>query len=199
MKKFSPKAGWCVILIIITALVSFPISSGGAVAEEPVREAEEYELKAALLYNFLLSIDWPKEIFKNPGDTFIIGIYGDNPFGNKLDKVAAKATEDNRKIALKYFKENTSSQVLRQCQLLFIAPFSRDRMKKLLDELKDYPVLTVSEVNGFIHLGGMINFVIVKDRVRFEINKAAADHAGIMIRSRLLKRALNIIGEDHAK
>lgn len=185
--------------MIITAVISFFISPGETIAQEQVREAEEYAIKAAMLYNFLFSIDWPAGVFKNPGDDFIIGIYGDDPFGNKLDVVATKRTEDNRKIALKYFKENTASQVLRQCHLLFIAPFSRDRMKKLLDELKDYPVLTVSEVDGFIHLGGMINFVIVKDRVRFEINKAAADNAGIAIRSTLLKRAVNNIGEDHAK
>lgn len=187
------------MLVVMTATMSFFIPGGEAVGLEKVREAEEYAIKAAYLYNFLLSIDWPKEIFNSPTDAFVIGICGDDPFGDNLDKVAAEKTIEGRKIVLKRFKKETPSSTLRQCHLLFIVPFSRPRMKKLLDELKDYPVLTVSEVNEFMHLGGMINFVIVEEKLKFEINKTAADHAGITIRSRLLKRALNSIGENHAK
>ncbi|MCK5057223.1 MAG: YfiR family protein, partial [Candidatus Aminicenantes bacterium] len=75
----------------------------------------------------------------------------------------------------------------------------RSKIKKILDSLKNFPVLTVSEVKVFVHLGGMINFVIVEEEVKFEINKAAADYTGIKIHSSVLSLAIRVIGADHEK
>jgi len=51
-------------------------------------------------------------------------------------------------------------------------------------------VLTVGETDKFTAKGGMINFVMVGNSVRFQINDAAARHAGLKIRSNLEQLAL---------
>lgn len=187
------------IVVMFVSLFLFLNLKINEAKEEEEREAEEYVLKAALLYKFLLSIDWPEEVFKGSEDPIIIGIFGRDPYGDKLNKVAVEKTIDGRKLVIKRFKQDAPLEKLKPCHLLFISPFSRAKMKKLLDSLKNYPVLTVSEVKGFVHLGGMINFVIKKEKLKFEINKAAADHAGIKIHSRLLKSAIKVIGAGRAK
>ncbi len=49
--------------------------------------------------------------------------------------------------------------------------------------------MTVGDVKGFAQLGGIINFIIVKNKVRFEINMKAAEEAGLKISSKLLRLA----------
>jgi hypothetical protein len=48
------------------------------------------------------------------------------------------------------------------------------------------PVLVVSDEAHFASRGGMIGFFRDADRVRFEVNPAAAEAAGLRISSRLL-------------
>lgn len=47
-------------------------------------------------------------------------------------------------------------------------------------------ILTVSESREFPRLGGIINFYVEQQRVRFEIAIAAADRAGLKLSSKLL-------------
>jgi hypothetical protein len=47
-------------------------------------------------------------------------------------------------------------------------------------------ILTVGEFQGFATRGGAINFYIESNKVRFEINLAAAQHEGLKISSQLL-------------
>ena len=47
----------------------------------------------------------------------------------------------------------------------------------------------VAEVPGFARSGGIINFTIKEDKVRFEINPAAAQRANLTISSQLLRLA----------
>ena len=58
--------------------------------------------------------------------------------------------------------------------------------------LKDTNTLTVGETQNFMRRGGIINFIIVENRVRFEINLIAAERAGITISAKLLQLAKNV-------
>jgi hypothetical protein len=67
-------------------------------------------------------------------------------------------------------------------------------MEQIVSTLRNSSVLTVSEVPGFADAGGMIEFVIEDDKVRFHINPAAARAAGLTVSSRLLSVASSIRG-----
>jgi len=191
---------------IIMMLMSVFIITGFADTGNNNKKYNEYEVKAGLLRNFLVFVEYPGTALPGKGDPMIIGIIGRDPFGELLDNIAASATVKGRKLIIKRFKHTESIEQLKKCHLLFISAyisrtkaFSRAKIKSILDELKTLPVLTISEVNGFGHLGGMINLVIVNNEVKFEINKTAADQAGLKFRSNLLNLAIEIIGANHAK
>jgi len=57
-------------------------------------------------------------------------------------------------------------------------------------------VLTIGESPEFIGLGGIINFVLEDEKVRFEINVAAADKAQLKIRSQLLRLAKKVVDDN---
>ncbi len=50
-------------------------------------------------------------------------------------------------------------------------------------------VLTVGESPGFAERGGVIRFILVEDKVRFEINQGAGEIAGLRLSGQLLKLA----------
>ena len=63
------------------------------------------------------------------------------------------------------------------CQVLFISSSESGRLKEILTTLRGASVLTVSDLPQFTQHGGMVQFVLVQDRVRFEVNLAATESA----------------------
>jgi hypothetical protein len=186
--------------MLISALSFFDLDLKGIKREQ----AKEYDLKAACLYRLLFFVEWPVGTYHGPNAPIIIGIIGKDPYGEILNKIKKKKVLEKGEIHIKLFEQETPVETLKACHLLFISSSlekknSRSKIKKLIDSLKKFPVLTVSEIKGFGHLGGMINFVIEKGSVKFEINKAAADYAGLKISSKVLSLAIDVIGADHAK
>jgi hypothetical protein len=80
--------------------------------------------------------------------------------------------------------------------VLFISRSGPETLKQTLDRLRDLPLLTVGENDDFLRLGGMINFVLEQDRVRFEINLEAAEQHHLKLSSKLLAvaRVVNVGG-----
>ena len=77
-------------------------------------------------------------------------------------------------------------QDLRSCNILFISSSERQRLPQIIQSLRGSSVLTVGEMGGFNQQGGMINFILVSNKVRFEINAREAEQARIKISSKLL-------------
>ena len=153
--------------------------------------APEYQIKAPALYHFLNFTVWPDGIPAHDGQS-IIGIVGKDPFGDYLKPIEKKSISGNKIVINRYGKFN-DNQDFSKLSLLFISTSERRNLKPILEKVKGSKILTVSETDNFLELGGMINFINVKGKVNFEINQAAADETGIRIRSELLGRAHKVI------
>jgi hypothetical protein len=77
------------------------------------------------------------------------------------------------------------------CHVLFISRSERKRLQKVLARVEGRPVLTVADMEGFLRAGGVINFVQEDSRVRFLINREAAERGGLRISSKLLRLAMS--------
>ncbi len=84
----------------------------------------------------------------------------------------------------------------RACQILFIASSEKPRMRQILQGVKGASVLTVGDTEGFARMGGVINFVLDNNRVRFEINLKAAERGRLKLSARLLTVAKLIVTEE---
>lgn len=155
----------------------------------------EYEVKAAFLFNFAQYVEWPAEAFQSPATPIIIGILGDDPFGEALDRIVRGETVRNRPIAI-----HRSRQIenLKHCHLLFVSKSERGRLARVFATLVGKHCLTVGETDRFAHNGGIINFRQQGANVRFEINLGAARQTGLTISSKLLRLA-SIVGSERAK
>src|SRR5438128_563955 len=80
------------------------LAAGGqrAVAQdEPINQ--EYRLKATYLYHFGQYVEWPDKTVAGDGKTFVIGVVGEDPFGQMLDAIAASKMIQNKKIVIRRF------------------------------------------------------------------------------------------------
>jgi hypothetical protein len=151
--------------------------------------APEYDVKAAFLYNFTKFVEWPPSALQERGD-FQLCVLGEDPFGRSLEVVADEKVA-GRRISLLRTPKLAEPE---GCQILFISRSERHRMPEVLRELRDTPVLTVADTDGFLGHGGIINFILEGSKVRFEINQEAAERAGIKISSKLLRLAVGAKG-----
>jgi hypothetical protein len=147
----------------------------------------EYQVKAAFLFNFAKFVNWPPHKFNEPDSPLIIGIVGDDPFGGLLEEAVQGNRINDRSVTIQHI---ATMEELRKCHIIFVCRSESDRLGSILNEVRGDNVLTVGETDKFISKGGMINFVMVGDRVRFEINNSAARHAGLKISSQLSSVAL---------
>jgi len=147
----------------------------------------EYQKKARFLFSFAEFVEWPAHKFTQPDSPLIIGIVGADPFGGLLEEAVQDRTIRNHTVTVRHV-ENV--QELRKCHMIFVARSESARVKSILDEVRGDNVLTVTEMDRFANRGGIINFVMVNNDVRFQINDAAAKHAGLKVSSKLLSIAV---------
>jgi hypothetical protein len=154
--------------------------------------AGEYEVKAAFLYNFARFVEWPSAALPAATTPLTLCVLGDDPFGADLDRAVDGKDVNGHPLVVKRLKEFEDAV---HCHIVFIATSDRTRLLRSLDGLRHASVLTVGETDDFLQLGGIINFDIRDNRVRFGINVAAATRAGIKISSKLLRLAESVVGQ----
>jgi hypothetical protein len=175
------------VLAFIIFMLSTLLASAAICAE--ARNLTEYDVKAAYIYNFAKFVEWPSGKLRKGGATITVGIIGKDPFGPALAAIEGKVA-GMRKI---WVKRDISLKHAGECDILFIARSENEQLEQILEAVGDSGVLTVGDSKGFALQGVMINFFMDVNRVRFEINPASADRAGLRISSTLLKIA-RIVG-----
>jgi hypothetical protein len=170
------------ITLLALNLAGWVVLSPSVLAQQS--KPQEYQIKAVYLYNFSKFVQWPPTTENK--DTFAICVLGHDPFGAALDNVlVGEKIEQKAMVA----RRITDVQEAAKCQILFIAISESSRAKQILSALGKNSILTVSDIANFSLIGGMIQFVVQDNKVRFEVNLSAAEKAGLTFSSQLLKVA----------
>jgi hypothetical protein len=147
---------------------------------------DEYQVKAAFLYNFAKFVEWPPGTFANSNDPIGICIVGQNPFGSTLeDMVKAKKIGDRGFVV----RQLRDGQQAGKCQILFIGAADSKRIRASLEVLKGADILTVGETDTFTAAGGIIAFRLEGTRVRIQVALETAERTRLRISSKLLALA----------
>ena len=174
----------------LTRLLLFAGAAHLAVVQ--AQTVDEYQVKAAFLYNFAKFVEWPSGSFKTPNDPIVVCVLGRSPFGELLDQAVQGKQIEGRKLVV---REAPDLEECLACQLLFIAASERKRLPAIFGFLKAGSVLTVGETANFAAAGGIINFKLDDGKVSLEINVGAAQRARLRISSKLLSLA-KIVKDD---
>jgi hypothetical protein len=176
------------LLLLVTGCLATPAWSSPATVKE-------YDVKAAFLRHFPEFVEWPASAFPDDATPITIGVYGQDVFGDALDRAIETATVKNRKFAI---KRSRRIEDLKTCHIVFISKQEAAQATTVLAGLKGASILTVGESEGFAVNGGVVNFILVGNKVRFEINPDAAQRAGLKISSQLLQLG-KLVGRESDK
>jgi hypothetical protein len=181
IERFSPAALWmrAASLLLTVAFVA-------PIVHPQSGESGEYEVKAAFLFNFAKFVQWPSASFSGPQSDFDICLFGDDPFGKSIDDVLRGKVVGDHPVAINRCK---SFSEIGHCQIVFVSLSEGKHLSQILAALKGTNTLVVGESDGFATSGGMIQFTLEQQRVRFIINVDAAENAGLQISSKLLALA----------
>lgn len=145
---------------------------------------EEYRLKAAFVYRFPEFVEWPAASWTGR-DSLEICVSEPNPFGAALAELVTGESVNGRPVMV---RQVHSDAPIASCHLLFVAS-GTPRRADLVRRAGTMPILTVGDTPRFLDEGGIISLRLVKRRVRFEVNTAAAERVGLRVSSQLLRLA----------
>jgi hypothetical protein len=172
-------------ILALLACAHLLTPSNGTAQDSP----SEYQVKAAYLFNFLKFVQWPADAFQDSLAPIMIGIVGDDPFGEALPQVVVGKTVQGRDLVIRKYHVGED---LRGSHILFISASEKKRLPQVLASLQGSSVLTVADMDHFVESGGMIQFLIEDSRVRFAIDVGAASRAHLKISSKLLSLARTV-------
>lgn len=153
---------------------------------------DEYQVKAAFLYNVMKFVQWPAAAEVDRTSAWRFCVVGTDPFGEPLDRAIANRQVQGRSLVVQRFGPGAEADEVARCNLLFLSVSERERTATLLAALGDAPVFTVAEWEGFTLRGGILELLIVDGKLAFVVNQRAADARGLRISSQLLKLAKNV-------
>jgi hypothetical protein len=184
----------------VLAWLAFAVLSCGVFPArgQPPQDAplpDEYIVKAADLYAFGLYIDWPKEARDASPGKFAIAILGQDPFAGTLDILAKKKKIQGRTIVIRRYP--SLEKYRPGCQIVFVSrSLTPGQQLAAIKKVSGVGVLLVGETPDFAKNGGIINFYLEENRVRFEINIVAARRARLNLDARLINIATPVGAKD---
>ena len=169
------------LAVALASLLSF----GNLRCAAQTGTSREYALKAGVLFHIIEYVEWPEGSFSNNAPAIRIGLMGQIPFAEALEVLNGKTIQGRKLIVIRI----TDPQEAAACQVLFIGASEKPRISEIISEVKNRPVLTVGEFEGFAESGGMVNLVAGPNRIVMEINRQVASEARLAFSSQLLKLA----------
>jgi hypothetical protein len=146
---------------------------------------DESAVQAAFVLNFAKFTDWPSAGLPQRQGAMQLCQFGDR----EALALAFRALEGRPlQGAPVQWRRVGRSDDIRGCHVLFVAEPGLP-----LAGLGGLPVLTVSDLPGFAPQGGVIGLVRQSGRLRFEVNRSAAQAAGLRLSADLLSLAMHVL------
>jgi hypothetical protein len=166
---------------VSAAASAFPAEAG--VGAEGV---DEYQLKAAFIAKFVKYVTWPPERLGGGDAPLVVGVLGQDPFGDRLEAAFKSRKAGERLVVVRRF---STPEGLEAAHVLFVPAQEASRLGDVLRSTRDAGLLLIGESTDFAARGGVINFYLEGDKLRFEINTESAKRQRLKVSSDLLKLA----------
>ena len=146
----------------------------------------EDQVKAAFLFNFARYVEWPEAAFADATAAIRLCLLSDAAFQQVLSETVSGRSVGRRAVGVETI---ASLDAAGGCHLLFLDESVPAEGAAVAGRLGELAVFTISDREGFAAGGGIANFILVDQKIRFEINPSAARRAGLKISSSLLRLA----------
>ena len=169
------------LMLVLTLVTAHPVGA--------IDTAEEYEIKAVYLFNLGQFVYWPDTILPD-GATFRVCILGRDPFGRLLDFVV-----DEVKVIQQHpiqVRRINNTKQSKGCHILFISSSEERRLPYIFEQLRNEPILLVSDIERFVTQGGMVQFYQLDTKIRLMLDPDSFSNARLKPSAQLMRIAKNI-------
>lgn len=173
-----------ILLILLTAF--FP--GAESVAQGELQADRAKEIEAAFLLQFCKYVTWPDAAFATADGPIVVGILGRDPFGSVIDDLGRLTKVKGRNLEIRRYADISA---ITSCHILFVSQSMNKHMQKISETIQGMPILLVSDSTYSLRFG-IINFVMVNKKIRFNISQKNSQKSGLKISSKLLQVAHKI-------
>ena len=160
----------------VFALIILVCSSFSYVSDDDTNA----HIKATFIYNFTRYIEWPAEYKKG---SFLIGVLGNTRMLQELTTMKNKTSRGNQPFQIVQYSSVNS---ISKCHMIFVAASRSHELGLVVNKVKDYKTLIITEKAGLIEKGSSINFVVSNNKQGFEINRSSVKAHGLSMSSNLV-------------
>jgi hypothetical protein len=171
-----------IVLALVLSLSTF--SSRAPAADSALPSDIEYQIKASFVYTVAKFVEWPVGSFPSAAAPMTLGVVGgDDVSGEIATALRGKRVHDRELVVRRLADPGRPCD----CQILYVLGSSADSVPVVLDRAASQGVLTVGETPDFAARGGILGLAMQESMVQFEVNIGAAQKAGLIISSKILR------------
>lgn len=175
------------LLVILFALVSsFQLlaqSTGEPILEDADPNAA---FKASFLFMFAKSCDWPEA--RKEGE-FVLSVVGSKRVFDELSYTYATKPVGSQILVVELI---TDLKDITKSHVVFVSRSQSKLLPEVVRLCKGLPILIVSETSGGLDIGAALNFIVVDNATRYELNQQHAKDAFIEIGAKLTQFAIKL-------
>jgi hypothetical protein len=173
-------------LLFILLLPLILLTQSAAIKLDASEEAGA-KIKAIYIYNFTKYIEWPTE-YKD--GNFVIGVYGTNmPLLNELNKMATSKMVGAQKMEIKNVSNSAEAS---QCHIIYILSDNSSQLADVVGKVKGKSTLIVTDKAGMTKQGAGINFSVVENKQKIELNRGNIEKYKLKVASTLVDMAVQV-------
>lgn len=174
--------------VLCTLVLTWALSCQGVQAQPSAAASFPADaVKAVFLYRFAGYVQWPMS--ETQPDHFVLAVLGADDVAARLQRLLPDHPIHGLPAEVKRIG---GLQSLGAAQMLYIGPDYDDDAAALIARLRGRPILVVTDREGALEAGSMVNFLTQGGHVRFEVSLVAARRAGLTISSDLLAVAQRV-------
>ena len=183
------------LLLVALLLLLLPALFAARAAAQGLEPADDVarQIKAAYLYKFASYVEWPRGVFARDDSPVVIGVIGDEPLAAELSRMVVGKTINGRRLVVRELQRDAP---LAGVHVLFVGHARGKLLATTLAATRGQPLLVVSDSHEAHALGSMINFVMVDQRLRFEVALKPATDNGLKLSALMLTAAYRVTQEE---
>lgn len=177
---------------IIAAFVLVSIVAMNGFALEVPYRYHASRVEAALLFNVAKFVTWPDDSFDDHRSPLVFAVFDAERYKVAREALAGRKV-GGREVIIRKIAEVAEA---RNAHLLFIDAGEAHRLDRLLVSVAGSPVLTISNIEGFVERGGMVELFTSERKIRFGVQLAVLRESGLTISAEVLRLASFVRGAD---
>ncbi|MBA4136477.1 MAG: hypothetical protein C0518_04085 [Opitutus sp.] len=173
---------WAVTMLVLLSC----IWNSGLVAAPAARIVSEEEVRAVFLLHLARFVRWPEQAFKQADSPLVVGVLQSDRLAEILREAVRDENVGSRRIECRVLR---SPSEIAQCHLVFVGAPAVRPVAPLIAALQHEPILLVSDAEGFLNLGGHVQFFSRSGEVKLRVAPSNLKSSHLAASSQLLRIA----------